>query len=112
MGTHLIPILFLCVAPFSFFFFFFPVRTFMGTNIFPREANLGMPADFLFSLMKMHRFVVHGFERSRTCRSTWVLSSYTFGNKDPQACRTWIEEINTRIRMDMSRPKSLWVRMY
>ncbi|CAA7393051.1 unnamed protein product [Spirodela intermedia] len=60
-------------------------------------------------MTEMHRFVVHGFERSRTCRCTWVLSSYTFGNKDPQACRTWIEEINSRISIEMSRPKNLWV---
>ncbi|CAA6657071.1 unnamed protein product [Spirodela intermedia] len=66
-------------------------------------SKIGAPRPCCMT--EMHRFVVHGFERSRTCRCTWVLSSYTFGNKDPQACRTWIEEINSRISMEMSRPK-------
>ncbi|XP_049933498.1 ceramide kinase isoform X2 [Nymphaea colorata] len=58
---------------------------------------------------EMHRFVVHGFRRSKTQPSLWVLASYIFGHKDLKACKTWVEKIDNVLTQDVGRPKNLLV---
>lgn len=60
--------------------------------------------------MQMYRFTVHGVQRSKTRPSYLVLAVYTFGHKDLQTCRTWMDHINASLKMETARPKSLLVR--
>ncbi|KAK1305409.1 Sphingosine kinase 1 [Acorus calamus] len=57
----------------------------------------------------MYRFVVHGYQKSRTRHSLWVLASYTFGHEDLQACHAWVDCISASIGLDVGRPKNLMV---
>ncbi|KAK9144571.1 hypothetical protein Sjap_004474 [Stephania japonica] len=58
---------------------------------------------------EMHRFTVHGYQRSKKQPSLWLLVSYTFGQKDLQTCQNWVEQINALISKDAERPKRLLV---
>ncbi|KAJ4955621.1 hypothetical protein NE237_012404 [Protea cynaroides] len=58
---------------------------------------------------EMFRFMVHGFQRSKTQCSLWILATYTFGHKDLQICQTWVNQINASVEMQVDRPKSLLV---
>lgn len=62
--------------------------------------------------VQMYRFVVHGFQRSKTRHSLWVLTAYTFGHKDSQTCERWAEQINNSVNMEVGRPKNLLVWLY
>ncbi|XXG66553.1 hypothetical protein AAC387_Pa06g0102 [Persea americana] len=64
---------------------------------------------FLGHGSEMYRFVVHGFRRSKSRHSLWVLTAYTFGHKDLQTCETWVEQINNSVNMEVGRPKNLLV---
>ncbi|RWR89767.1 Diacylglycerol kinase [Cinnamomum micranthum f. kanehirae] len=64
---------------------------------------------FLGHGCEMYRFVVHGFRRSKSRHSLWVLTAYTFGHKDLQTCETWVEQINNSVNMEVGRPKNLLV---
>ncbi|KAM6598396.1 hypothetical protein CsatA_018005 [Cannabis sativa] len=59
--------------------------------------------------LKMYRFTVHGFERSKTQPSVWALAVYTFGHKDMQICQMWANQINDAIKLEVERPKNLMV---
>ncbi|PON92408.1 NAD kinase/diacylglycerol kinase-like domain containing protein [Trema orientale] len=58
---------------------------------------------------EMYRFSVHGFQRSKTQPSVWVLAVYTFGHKDIQTCQMWVNRINDAINLEVGRPKNLMV---
>ncbi|OVA05644.1 Diacylglycerol kinase [Macleaya cordata] len=58
---------------------------------------------------EMYRFTVHGFQRSNTKCSLWVLATYTFGHMDLQTCQTWVDKISSFINKEVGRPKSLLV---
>ncbi|KAL5569854.1 hypothetical protein UlMin_026429 [Ulmus minor] len=58
---------------------------------------------------EMYRFTVHGFERSKTLPSLWVLAVYTFGHKDQQTCQMWVDRINASLNREVGRPKNLMV---
>lgn len=62
-----------------------------------------------FTLMQMYRFTVHGFERSKTLPSVWVLAVYTFGHKDQQTCQMWVNRINESLNVEVGKPKNLMV---
>ncbi|RZC74448.1 hypothetical protein C5167_049928 [Papaver somniferum] len=59
--------------------------------------------------VEMYRFAVHGFKRSSTKRSLWVLATYTFGNADLPTCQKWVDKINSFINKEVGRPKRLLV---
>ncbi|XP_077235358.1 diacylglycerol kinase family protein isoform X3 [Tasmannia lanceolata] len=74
------------------------------------EYILPSPGDcFLGHNSEMYRFVVHGFQKSKTRHSPWILSEYIFGHKDPQTCQTWVGQISASVRMEVGRPKNLLV---
>ncbi|KAI3921590.1 hypothetical protein MKW92_027050 [Papaver armeniacum] len=58
---------------------------------------------------EMYRFAVHGFKRSSTKRSLWVLATYTFGNADLPTCQKWVDKINSFVNKEVGRPKRLLV---
>jgi len=63
----------------------------------------------LFTLMQMYRFTVHGFQRSKTQSSLWVLAVYTFCHKDLQTCQMWVDRINASLNLELGRPRNLLV---
>ncbi|PKA61138.1 Sphingosine kinase 1 [Apostasia shenzhenica] len=63
----------------------------------------------LNSNCELYRFVVHGFQKAKNGPSPCVLSAYTFGHRDLQACQTWVDQINACIQMQVERPKNLLV---
>lgn len=69
--------------------------------------NTGRPLSGYSS--EMYRFAVHGFERSKTLPSVWVLAVYTFGHKDQQTCQMWVNQINESLNMEVGKPKNLMV---
>ncbi|XP_043716084.1 ceramide kinase isoform X2 [Telopea speciosissima] len=73
-------------------------------SILPNAGGYPMSCD-----SEMYRFLVHGFQRSRTQCSLWILATYTFGHKDLQLCQTWVNRINASMEMQVDRPKSLLV---
>ncbi|GMH08767.1 hypothetical protein Nepgr_010607 [Nepenthes gracilis] len=64
---------------------------------------------FLHSDSEMYRFIVHGFQRSKTQPSMWMLAMYTFGHKDLQICELFVNQINAYLSKETGRPKSLLV---
>ncbi|KAI8006522.1 Ceramide kinase [Camellia lanceoleosa] len=60
---------------------------------------------------EMYRFVVHGFQRSKSQPCLWAPSVYTFGHKDLDACQMWVNQITTSVNVETGRerPKSLLV---
>ncbi|GAV75704.1 DAGK_cat domain-containing protein [Cephalotus follicularis] len=58
---------------------------------------------------EMYRFTVHGVQRAKTQPSLWVLAVYTFGHKDLQTCRIWLNRVNASLKMEVGRPKNLLV---
>lgn len=59
--------------------------------------------------IKMYRFTVHGFSRSKSRPSQWILSAYTFGHKNLQTCQMWVNQINASLNLDVGRPRNLLV---
>ncbi|KAM3682924.1 hypothetical protein ACJW31_12G107400 [Castanea mollissima] len=58
---------------------------------------------------EMYRFMVHGFQRSKTQSSLWVLAVYTFCHKDLQTCQMWVDRINASLNLELGRPRNLLV---
>ncbi|KAF3433182.1 hypothetical protein FNV43_RR24284 [Rhamnella rubrinervis] len=58
---------------------------------------------------EMYRFTVHGFQRSKTLPSLWVLTVYTFGHEDLQTCQIWVNRLNASLNLEVGRPKNLLV---
>ncbi|KAL0913429.1 hypothetical protein M5K25_016890 [Dendrobium thyrsiflorum] len=58
---------------------------------------------------EMYRFVVHGFRRGKNSTSPSVLSTYTFGHRDPHTCQALFEQINVCMKVQVGRPKNLLV---
>ncbi|KAK4572525.1 hypothetical protein RGQ29_030809 [Quercus rubra] len=58
---------------------------------------------------EMYRFTVHGFQRSKTQSSLWVLAVYTFCHKDLQTCQMWVDRINASLNLELGRPRNLLV---
>ncbi|XP_042508519.1 ceramide kinase isoform X2 [Macadamia integrifolia] len=74
-------------------------------SILPKSGGFPVGHD-----SEMFCFMVHGFQRSKTQRSLWILTTYTFGHKDLQICQTWVNQINASMEeMQADRPKSLLV---
>ncbi|KAG6514305.1 hypothetical protein ZIOFF_024655 [Zingiber officinale] len=73
------------------------------------DAN-GRAGSFLSgSKLEMYRFVVHGFQRGRTCGSPWTLCEYTFGHKDLRTCESWVQQLIAQTNIEAVRPKNLLV---
>ncbi|KDP22456.1 hypothetical protein JCGZ_26287 [Jatropha curcas] len=58
---------------------------------------------------QMHRFKVHGVQKSQTQPCLWVLTTYTFGHKDSETCQMWVNQINSSLKIEVERPKNLLV---
>lgn len=58
---------------------------------------------------EMYRFTVHGFQRSKTQPSLWVLAVYTFCHKDMQTCQMWVNRINDSLNLELGRPRNILV---
>ncbi|XP_050223739.1 ceramide kinase isoform X2 [Mercurialis annua] len=58
---------------------------------------------------EMHRFAVHGFQKSQSQPCLWVLTEYKFGHKDLRTCQLWVGRIKALLKMEVDRPKSLLV---
>eukprot|EP00257_Ricinus_communis_P019584 XP_015578615.1 ceramide kinase [Ricinus communis] len=58
---------------------------------------------------EMHRFTVHGVQKSQTQPCLWVLTAYTFGHKDLQTCHIWVNRIKASLKIEVERPKNLLV---
>ncbi|XP_050385495.1 ceramide kinase isoform X4 [Argentina anserina] len=56
-----------------------------------------------------YRFIVHGFQSSRTLPSVHVLATYTFGHTDLHICQMWVHQINASLDLQQGRPKDLLV---
>lgn len=61
------------------------------------------------SSTEMYRFVVHGFQRGKNSTCSFVLSTYTFGHRDLQACQALFDQINACVKVQVGRPKNLLV---
>ncbi|KAK7401435.1 hypothetical protein VNO78_12918 [Psophocarpus tetragonolobus] len=59
--------------------------------------------------IKMYRFTVHGFIRSKNQPSQCILVEYTFGHKNLQTCRIWVNQLNASLKHEVGRPKNLLV---
>ncbi|TKY49846.1 Ceramide kinase [Spatholobus suberectus] len=59
--------------------------------------------------IKMYRFTVHGFVRSKNQPSQWNLAEYTFGHKNLQTCQMWVNQLNASLKHEVGRPKNLLV---
>ncbi|KAG7966265.1 hypothetical protein I3843_08G041700 [Carya illinoinensis] len=74
------------------------------------ESNLPNAGKFLVGHdNEMYWFKVHGFQRSKSQPSLWVLSLFTFGHNDPQMCQMWVNRINASLNLEMGRPRNLLV---
>ncbi|OAY48113.1 ceramide kinase isoform X2 [Manihot esculenta] len=58
---------------------------------------------------EMHRFRVHGVQKSHTQPCLWVPTTYTFGHKDLETCQLWVNRINASLKIKKERPKNLLV---
>ncbi|CAJ1958631.1 unnamed protein product [Sphenostylis stenocarpa] len=59
--------------------------------------------------IQMYRFTVHGFIRSKNQPSQCILADYTFGHKNLQLCRMWVNQLNASLKHEVGRPKNLLV---
>ncbi|XP_011076422.1 ceramide kinase isoform X2 [Sesamum indicum] len=59
--------------------------------------------------LEMYRFTVHVVHNSKTQTSLWIPSVYTFGHKNLEICKTWVNQINASLLMEAKRPKNLLV---
>ncbi|XP_027331452.1 ceramide kinase isoform X2 [Abrus precatorius] len=59
--------------------------------------------------LKMYRFTVHGYVRSKNQPSQWILAEYTFGHKDLQTCQMWVNQLNVSLKHEVGRPRNLLV---
>ncbi|KAL2227249.1 UNVERIFIED_CONTAM: Ceramide kinase, partial [Sesamum indicum] len=57
--------------------------------------------------LEMYRFTVHVVHNSKTQTSLWIPSVYTFGHKNLEICKTWVNQINASLLMEAKRPKNL-----
>ncbi|XP_074281838.1 ceramide kinase isoform X1 [Silene latifolia] len=64
---------------------------------------------FLHQDLEMHRFVVHGMQKSKANPSLWQLVEYTFGHKNQPVCQMLVDQITAHLNKEMGRPKSLLV---
>ncbi|RDX74198.1 Ceramide kinase [Mucuna pruriens] len=64
---------------------------------------------FLGQDIKMHRFTVHGFRRSKNQPSQWILVEYTFCHKKLQTCQMWVNQLNASLKREVERPRNLLV---
>ncbi|CAH9060182.1 unnamed protein product [Cuscuta epithymum] len=58
---------------------------------------------------EMFRLTVYYAQKSRNCTNVWAPSCYSFGHKDLQTCRMWVNRIRASLRLQGERPKSLLV---
>ncbi|XP_041021483.1 ceramide kinase isoform X2 [Juglans microcarpa x Juglans regia] len=74
------------------------------------ESNLPNAGKFLVGHdNEMYWFKVHGFQRSKSQPSLWVLAQFTFGHNDPQMCQMWVNRINASLNLEMGRPRNILV---
>ncbi|KAL1292064.1 ceramide kinase isoform X6 [Arachis hypogaea] len=59
--------------------------------------------------IKLYRFIVHGFIRSKNQLSQWIPTTYTFGHKDFRVCEMWVNKLNAFLDRDVGRPRNLLV---
>ncbi|KAL0298344.1 UNVERIFIED_CONTAM: Ceramide kinase [Sesamum radiatum] len=59
--------------------------------------------------LEMYRFTMHVVHKSKTQTSLWTPSVYTFGHKNLEICKTWVNQINASLHMEAERPKNLLV---
>ncbi|KAF7824865.1 ceramide kinase isoform X1 [Senna tora] len=57
----------------------------------------------------LYRFTVHGVLRKEPKTSPWVLATYTFGHNDLQTCKTWVNQLNASLNLEVGRPRNLLV---
>lgn len=68
------------------------------------------PWRFLFlTIMQMYHFTVHGFIRSKSQPSQWILTEYTFGHEDLHTCQLWVNQLNELLKLEVGRPRNLLV---
>lgn len=58
---------------------------------------------------KMFHFTVHGFIKSKNQPSQWILAEYTFGHTNLQTCLMWVNQLNSSLKLEVGRPRSLLV---
>ncbi|KAL0304061.1 UNVERIFIED_CONTAM: Ceramide kinase [Sesamum radiatum] len=63
----------------------------------------------LNDLFQMYRFTVHVVHKSKTQMSLLIPSVYTFGHKNLEICKTWVNQINASLHMEANRPMDLLV---
>ncbi|KAL2558361.1 Ceramide kinase [Forsythia ovata] len=76
---------------------------------FVREPVLGDVGCILGHSSQMYRFTVHAVQRSKTIPSLLTPFVYTFGHKNLEICKTWVDQINASMDMESKRPKNLLV---
>nr|XP_025624714.1 ceramide kinase isoform X4 [Arachis hypogaea] len=59
--------------------------------------------------IKLYRFMVYGFIRSKNQLSQWIPTTYTFGHKDFRVCEMWVNKLNVFLDRDVGRPRNLLV---
>ncbi|KAL0292495.1 UNVERIFIED_CONTAM: Ceramide kinase [Sesamum calycinum] len=74
------------------------------------ESSLGTAErSVLGHSLEMYRFTMHVVHKSKTQTSLWTPSVYTFGHKNLEICKTWVNQINASLHMEAERPKNLLV---
>lgn len=74
------------------------------SNLPPTTECLRLDQD-----IKMYRFTVYGFIRSKNRPSQLILAEYTFGHENLQICQMWVNQLNASLRHEVGRPKNLLV---
>ena len=80
-------------------------------NSLNHRSNLPRTTEhtLLFHDIKMHHFTVHGFARNKNQPSQWSLVEYNFGHKDLHTCQMWVDQLNSALKLEVGRPRSLLV---
>ncbi|XP_051143567.1 ceramide kinase [Andrographis paniculata] len=74
------------------------------------ESSIGSgDRSLLAHSYEMYRFTVHAVGKSKSQSSLWIPSVYTFGHKDLETCKTWVNRINSALSEGAERPKNLLV---
>ncbi|VVB15620.1 unnamed protein product [Arabis nemorensis] len=63
----------------------------------------------LLNTQEMHRFTVHGLQKSPKEPCLWKLAAFTFGHMDLQTCQSWMDHLNYFLIKEVERPRNLLV---
>ncbi|KAL0400985.1 UNVERIFIED_CONTAM: Ceramide kinase [Sesamum latifolium] len=83
--------------------------TFVGWGLVHESSLRSAERSVSGHSLEMYRFTVHVVHKSKTQTSLWIPSVYTFGHKNLEICKTWVNQINASLHMEAKRPKNLLV---